>query len=77
MGFRSKSICLVRRTEGQDRHRDIIQSFANKETEPIWNGTRSCKLPPDIQKRAYGRLRFIEAKRALNGSLDRIVPRAA
>ena len=30
----------------------MIRNFANKETEHIWHGLRSRKLPPDIQKRA-------------------------
>ena len=39
----------------------MIQSFADKETERLWGGERSRKLPPDIQSRAYDRLRFIDA----------------
>ena len=35
----------------------MIRSFADKETERIW----SRKLPPDIQRRAYDRLRFLDA----------------
>ncbi len=39
----------------------MIASFANKETERIWNGQRSRKLPPDIQQRALARMAMIEA----------------
>lgn len=39
----------------------MIRSFADKETERIWNGEHSRKLPPDIQKRARGRLRLVDA----------------
>ena len=34
----------------------MIASFAHKETERIWNGLRSRKLPPDIQQRALAKL---------------------
>ena len=34
----------------------MIQSFADKETERIWTGRRSRKLPPDIQQRALAKL---------------------
>jgi toxin HigB-1 len=39
----------------------MIQSFANKETERIWNGERSRKLPPEIQNRALVKLAMIDA----------------
>lgn len=39
----------------------MIQSFADKETERVWNGERSRKLPPDIQSRALVRLAMIDA----------------
>jgi proteic killer suppression protein len=35
----------------------VIQSFADRETEKIWNRQRSRKLPPDIQDRALRKLR--------------------
>jgi proteic killer suppression protein len=37
----------------------MIASFGDKETERIWNGLRSSKLPPDIQKRALAKLRLL------------------
>lgn len=40
---------------------EMIQSFADKETEKIWNGKISKKLPAQIQKRAYQKLRFLHA----------------
>lgn len=39
----------------------MIVSFASKETEHIWNGGRSRKLPPDIQDRALVKLAMIDA----------------
>ncbi|HYC95852.1 MAG TPA: type II toxin-antitoxin system RelE/ParE family toxin [Sphingomicrobium sp.] len=39
----------------------MIRSFADKETERIWNGQRSRKLPPDIQKRGRDKLLLIDA----------------
>ena len=34
----------------------MIQSFRSKETEKIWQGTPSKKLPPDIQRTALRKL---------------------
>ena len=39
----------------------MIRSFANDETEKLWQGTRSRRLPPDIQKRALAKLQLIDA----------------
>ena len=39
----------------------MIQSFACNETELIWNGTRSRKLPADVQQRALTKLAMIDA----------------
>jgi len=39
----------------------MIRSFADKETERIWAGLRSRKLPVDIQDRALVRLQMLEA----------------
>ncbi len=39
----------------------MIKSFANVETEKLWQGTRSRRLPPDIQKRALVKLQLIDA----------------
>ena len=39
----------------------MIRSFTDKETERIWNGLRSRKLAPDIQKRALDKLKLIDA----------------
>lgn len=43
----------------------MIRSFADPETEKIWRGERSRKLPPDIQQRAFIRLQMIEAAEIL------------
>ena len=39
----------------------MIRSFADPETERIWNGERSRKLPPDVQQRAFRKLGLIDA----------------
>ena len=44
----------------------MIRSFADKETQRIWEGLRSRKLPPDIQKRALDKLMMLHAA----GDLD-------
>lgn len=43
----------------------MIQSFADKETEVIWSGRRSRKLPADIQSRALNKLNLIDAAETL------------
>ena len=42
----------------------MIGSFGSKETEKIWNGVRSSKLPPEIQNIGRRKLRMI------NNSID-------
>jgi proteic killer suppression protein len=44
----------------------MIQSFANPETELIWSGQRSRKLPLDIQQRAFRKLAMLDAALSLN-----------
>lgn len=44
----------------------MIRSFADPESERIWNGVRSRKLPPDIQKRALDKLVLIHAAASLD-----------
>ena len=44
----------------------MIQSFADRETELIWSGRRSRKLPSDIQSIALRKLRLIHAARVPN-----------
>ena len=39
----------------------MIRSFADPETERIWNRERSRKLPPDIQQRAMRKLTLLDA----------------
>ncbi|MBW8284114.1 MAG: type II toxin-antitoxin system RelE/ParE family toxin [Rhizobium sp.] len=43
----------------------MIMSFADPETELIWSGQRSRKLPPDIQAAALRKLRLINNARVL------------
>ena len=42
----------------------MVRSFGSKETEKIWNGVRSSKIPPEIQKVGRRKLRMI------NNSID-------
>ena len=42
----------------------MIKSFKSKETEKVWNGVRSTKLPAEIQNTARRKLRM------LNNSID-------
>jgi len=37
----------------------MLSSFGSKETEKVWKGIRSSKLPPEIQKIARRKLRMI------------------
>ncbi len=39
----------------------MIRSFANKETERVWNEERSRKLPHDIQDTALRKLQMLDA----------------
>jgi toxin HigB-1 len=43
----------------------VIRSFADREAETIWNGRRSPKLAPDIQKRALAKLLMLDASNTL------------
>jgi len=44
----------------------VIQSFADAETELIWSGRRSRRLPPDIQATALRKLRLLNQARVMN-----------
>jgi proteic killer suppression protein len=44
----------------------MIRSFADEETERIWNGERSRKLPQDMQDRALIRLRMLNQAETLD-----------
>lgn len=44
----------------------MIASFACSETESVWNGKRSRKLPADIQSRAQVKLAMIDAADTLD-----------
>jgi proteic killer suppression protein len=44
----------------------MIRSFADEETERIWNGERSRKLPRDIQDRALVRFRMLNRAKSLD-----------
>ncbi|HQS96940.1 MAG: plasmid maintenance system killer [Novosphingobium sp. 17-62-19] len=44
----------------------MIVSFANKETEAVWLGQRSRKLPAEIQQRALTKLAMLDAAAELD-----------
>ncbi|RVT76721.1 plasmid maintenance system killer family protein [Flavobacterium sufflavum] len=44
----------------------MIIDFGNKETEKIWNGIQSRKLPSDIQNVARRKLRMINNSQNIN-----------
>ncbi|HYI91110.1 MAG TPA: type II toxin-antitoxin system RelE/ParE family toxin [Beijerinckiaceae bacterium] len=44
----------------------MIVSFADKDTERVWTGARSRRLPADIQDAALRKLRLLNAARRLN-----------
>jgi proteic killer suppression protein len=44
----------------------MIKSFADRETEGIWNGRRSRRLPGEIQTIALRKLRLINAANSVN-----------
>ena len=43
----------------------MIRSFADVETEVVWLGRRSRKLPPDIQSTALRKLRLLNQAQML------------
>ena len=43
----------------------MIRSFRNRETERIWQGRQSRKLPGDVQDRALRKLRQLDASLTL------------
>ena len=44
----------------------MIRTFADQETQRLWNRERSRKLPPDIQQRAVRRLTLLDAALSLD-----------
>ena len=44
----------------------MIKSFRSRETEKIWDGTRSKRLPQGIQQIARRKLRMLNNARSLN-----------
>ncbi len=44
----------------------MIQSFADNESERLWSGRRSRKLPAEIQQRALAKLNMIDAADTLD-----------
>jgi toxin HigB-1 len=43
----------------------VIRSFHDRDTELIWRGERSRRLPPDIQEVARRKLRMLNAAQSL------------
>ena len=43
----------------------MIRSFADRETQRVWEGVRSRKLPPDIQPAALRKLRLLNQARVV------------
>lgn len=43
----------------------MIVSFANKETDAVWSGLRSRKLPAEIQQRALAKLAILNRAKTL------------
>jgi len=44
----------------------MIRNFRSRETERIWSGVRSKRLPQDIQQIARRKLRMLHNARSLN-----------
>ena len=44
----------------------MIKSFGSKETEKIWNGSRSMKLPYEIQHIGRRKLRMLNNSTSIN-----------
>jgi toxin HigB-1 len=44
----------------------MIRSFRDRETERIWSGERSRRLPPEIQDAALRKLRIMNQARRLD-----------
>jgi len=44
----------------------MIKSFRSRETEKIWNGNRSKRLPQSIQQIARRKLRMLNNARSIN-----------
>ena len=44
----------------------MIKNFRSRETEKIWNGIRSKRLPNEIQQIARRKLRMLNNARSLN-----------
>lgn len=44
----------------------MIRSFADKETERIWNGFRAKRLPGDIHRRALDKLKLLNRARVFD-----------
>ena len=44
----------------------MIVSFADSETEKIWHGERSSRLPGDIQATALRKLRLVNAAKKID-----------
>jgi len=44
----------------------MIKSFADQETEKVFDSIRSRRLPEDIQRSAYKKLRFVNSAKTID-----------
>jgi proteic killer suppression protein len=44
----------------------VIRGFADRQTQRVWEGVRSRRLPPDIQLGALRKLRLLDAAEQLD-----------
>ncbi|MBU1326252.1 MAG: type II toxin-antitoxin system RelE/ParE family toxin [Alphaproteobacteria bacterium] len=44
----------------------MIRSFRDRETEKVWSGAGSRRLPPEVQQAALRKLRALDAAERLN-----------
>lgn len=59
------AVSLVASHNAQRYNRIMIRSFADRETQVIWEGRQSRKLPADIQATARRKLRMLNNARDL------------
>ncbi len=64
-GVRNKVDSLIAGIPKKGNFSSVIEDFSCKETEKIWNGLRSKRLPVEIQERAFLRLRQLHAAEIL------------
>jgi len=48
----------------------MIRSFSDRETERVWNGIRSRKLPDDLQNKGLIKLTLLNRRQCLSSKQD-------